>query len=68
MSVNCEIATRHFGRKAVAALAKRGVTFRGLQGLPGPSGGFLDGATGYVVNDNGTGRVWTYAEVVRAAA
>jgi hypothetical protein len=68
MSVNREIAVRHFGRKVVAALASRGVTFNGLQGIPGPSGGFLDGTTGYVVNDNGTGRVWTYAETVRAAA
>lgn len=60
------ISLRHFGRKAIAALARKGIRVIGLQAIPG-SQGFLDSTTGYVVDDNGCGRVWTHREVAEAA-
>jgi hypothetical protein len=68
MSVSTQIATRHFGRKAVASLARKGIRIVGLQSLPDAAGSFLNSETGYVVDDNGTGRVWTYLEVNGRAA
>lgn len=63
MAAAHQIAARHFGCKAVKALALQGIRIRGLQALPDTSGSFLNTSTGYLVDDNGTGRVWTYAEV-----
>lgn len=62
-----QIATRHFGRKAVATLAARGIRVYGLQAVPDAAGSFLNASTAYKVDDRGTGRVWTYAQVVEAA-
>lgn len=62
-----QIATRHFGRKAVASLARKGIRIIGLQALPEASGSFLNSDTGYQVDDNGCGRIWTYAQVSEAA-
>ena len=58
-----QIATRHFGRKVVAALSAKGVRVIGTQALPDAAGCFINSTTGYVVDDNGCGRVWTAAEV-----
>lgn len=68
MSAAQQIAVRHFGKATVAKLAKRGVTFLSLTVIPsdGPMP-FANGNTGYCVNDNGCGRVWTYADVRRFA-
>ena len=67
MSASLQISTRHFGRKAVAALARKGISVRGLTALPGHSGSYLDPDQGYLVDDNGCGRVWTYSQVREAA-
>lgn len=58
-----QIARSHFNTAARRALAKCGVRIVGLQFLPGPCGG----ETGYIVDDNGTGRIWTYAQTCAAA-
>jgi len=68
MSFSSELSTRHFGRKAVCALARKGIRVTGLQALPDASGSFLNSSTGYLVDDNGCGRVWTYFQVLEAAA
>jgi hypothetical protein len=62
-----QIATRHFGRKAISTLARKGIRVVGLQALPDERGNFLNSTTGYVVDDNGCGRIWTYFEVVAMA-
>lgn len=63
-----EIAARDFGKAVVCRLRKRGITFIGATIIPGPGPmPFANGDRGYEVADNGTGRVWTYAQV-RAAA
>lgn len=63
-----QIANRHFGRKAVAALARKGVAIIATAVIPGAGDmPFATGETGYVVSDNGCGRVWTYRQVAEAA-
>lgn len=66
MTASHEIATRHFGRKVVTKLARKGIRVIGLQACPDTSGSFLNSTTGYVVDDNGCGRVWSYREVTAA--
>jgi len=61
-------AYRHFGRRAVTMLARKGVRVVGLQALPDEHGSFLNSTTGYVVDDNGTSRVLTWAQVLQRAA
>lgn len=60
-----DIATRDFGKAAVRKLAKAGVTFVGLQALPDMASAmpYANAARGYVVSDNGTGRVLAYSDV-----
>jgi len=60
-------AIRHFGRQTAKLLAKRSIRIIGLQAIPDEIGSFLNSTTGYVVDDNGCGRVWTYQQVVAAA-
>lgn len=69
-SVAHEIAIRHFGRKAVAALARKGIRVIGLCVVPDMTKPlpFASGETGYNIDDNGTGRIWTYREVAASAA
>jgi len=67
MTASPQIATGHFGRKAVASLARKGIRIIGLQAIPDAAGSFLNSPTGYVMDDNGTGRVWTYRQVGEAA-
>ena len=57
-----QIAVSHFGRKAVRALARKGIRLVGLQHIPGPYGG----DTGYCLDDNGTYRVRKYRDVLAA--
>ena len=57
----------HFSRATLRALARKGITLAGLQAIPDASGSFLNSTTGYLVNDNGCGRVWTFAQVKEAA-
>lgn len=61
------VGADHFNRKTVRALEKKGVTIYGLQAVPDKNGSFLNSRTGYLVNDNGTGRCLTYFEVLNIA-
>jgi hypothetical protein len=62
-----QIATRHFGRKATTTLARKGIRVISLQAIPDERGSLLNSTTGYVVDDNGCSRIWSYREVVEAA-
>jgi hypothetical protein len=66
MTASYQIALRHFGRKADASLARKGIRVLGLQAIP-VNGSYLLTETGYVVDDNGTGRIWSYREVAGRA-
>lgn len=58
-----------FSRKTIAALARRGIRLVGLQAIPDLSSAmpFANATRGYLIDDNGCGRVWTHAQVLEAA-
>ena len=59
----------HFSAKTLRALIRKGVRIVGLQYLPDMSSAMpmANGETGYVVDDNGCGKVWTFRQVLEAA-
>lgn len=64
MSAIAQIAVRHFGRKAIATLARKGVRIIGTTTIPGNGPmPFANGETGYSVDDNGTGRILSFFQV-----
>lgn len=58
-----------FSKLTIRRLAKNGISIIGLQAIPDMSSDmpFANASRGYVVNDNGTCKVWLFADVVRAA-
>jgi len=60
----------HFSATTLRLLAKRGISLIGLQAIPDMASAMpcANASTGYLVNDNGCGRVWTFAQVLEAAA
>lgn len=56
-------AAKDFNRKLVNELNKRGVFFVGSTWVPGTDGTFANGERAYNLDDNGTHRVRSYAEV-----
>lgn len=64
MTVAEEIAARDFGRKAVRALARKGIRFVGMTAIPGDGPmPWANASRGYCLDDNGTGRVRSYSDV-----
>lgn len=61
-------ASKDFNRTLVASLNKRGVFFIGSALVPGADGSFANGERAYCLDDNGTHRVRSYAEVKALAA
>lgn len=53
----------NFSAKTLRALARKGITIYGLQSSVADG----HGDTCYKVNDNGCGRIWTFAQVLEAA-
>jgi hypothetical protein len=62
-----QISSRHFGRKAVTALARKSIRVLGPTAVPDERGSFLNSSTHYSVDDNGCGRIWSYRQVTEAA-
>lgn len=60
---------RDFSRTTLAALTRKGIRLIGLQAIPrnGDPMPFANAERGYVMDDNGTCRVWTFTEVMEAA-
>ena len=69
MCLASKIAQRDFSKSTLRALAKRAISVVGVQMLPDMSSAmpFANADKGYVVSDNGTGRVWTFSQVLGAA-
>jgi hypothetical protein len=65
MNAANQIAIRHFGRKIVRDLSKKGIRIVGTQAYrveyPNGSWGY---ETAYKLDDNGTGKVRNYFEVL----
>lgn len=59
---------RDFSSKTLRALKAHGVSVIGTCVIP-TSGefAFANGSRGYRVDDNGCGRIWTFAQVMEAA-
>lgn len=69
MSVPAQIARRSFSKKTLAALSAKGIELVGVQSLPGEGPmPCANAERGFVVSDNGTGRVLTFAQVLAEAA
>lgn len=60
-------AMRDFGKEVLASLRKRGIRITGSTWLPGPGGDYANGARGYLLDDNGTGKVRDYRGVLTLA-
>ena len=60
---------RDFSKKTINALNARGVRVVGTQYLPanGSPMPMANGETGYLVDDNGCGRVLTFSQVLKMA-
>ena len=68
MNAFTQIARRDFSAKTLRALTKRGVELVSVQMLPGDGPmPWANAERGYLVDDHGTGRVWTFQMVLAAA-
>lgn len=58
-----------FSRSTLRALSRKGIRIVGLTIIPNMSSDmpWANGDRGYNVDDNGCGRVWTFAQVLEAA-
>ena len=57
-----------FNRSTVKALNARGIRVLGATWVPGADGTYANGETAYNLDDNGTGRVRSFLEVLALAA
>lgn len=66
---NTEAPMGDFTATTTRRLAARGIRVIGLQAIPDMASAmpYANATRGYVVDDNGCGRVWTHAEVLEAA-
>ena len=58
---------KDFNAKTRRILANKGIQLIGIFAIPDSKSSFANARRAYRVNDNGTGRVWTYHEVIDAA-
>jgi len=66
--VAAQVAKRDFSAKTLRALCAKGIELVGTQMLPGAGDmPWANAERGFVVNDNGCGKVWTFAQVLGAA-
>ena len=57
-----------FSRSTLRALSRKGIRVYGLTVIPNMASDmpFATGDRGYKVDDNGCGRIWTFAQVLEA--
>ncbi|AGR48060.1 hypothetical protein PHIM7_333 [Sinorhizobium phage phiM7] len=67
LSVREQIIRRHFAAKTLRALKKKGIEVMSTTFIPDASGDYTRGETAYNINDNDTGRVMTFLEVLALA-
>jgi len=58
---------KDFNSKTIRSLSRKGINIIGTTFLPDENGSFLNGRRGYQINDNGTGKVWNWHDVIDAA-
>jgi hypothetical protein len=59
-----------FSRTTLRKLARKGISLMSTQAIPDMSSSmpYANATRGYVMNDNGCCRVWSFAQVMAAAA
>lgn len=62
-----QIVNRHFGRKTLNTLAKKGIEIVGITSIPDDQGSFLNPRVGYFISDKGCGKTKTFREVMEIA-
>ncbi len=62
-----QMASQDFRRSVVTALSRKGIRLVGSQMVPDAKGSYALGEIAYTLDDNGTGRVRTYSEVLALA-
>lgn len=67
MSKHHEIAGSHFSKKTLKALSKRGITVVSATYVPGTDGSYANGESAYMLDDNGTGRMRSFLQVLEMA-
>lgn len=60
-------AAKDFSVKVRNTLARRGIAIVGSTWLPGTDGSFANGERGYIVDDCGTQRIRSYADLTAYA-
>lgn len=63
-----EIVGRHFSKPVIRKLKKAGITVIDVTFLPDANGDFTKGETGYMLDDNGTGRLRSWLGVMEIFA
>jgi hypothetical protein len=59
---------KDFSRKTLSSLSRKGITLIGLTIIPGTGDlPFATGERGYILNDNGTQRIRSFAQVLELA-
>jgi hypothetical protein len=61
-------AAKDFSVKVRNVLARRGMAIVGSTWLPGANGSFANGERGYIIDDCGTQRIKSYADLASYAA
>ena len=68
MSFSSKLASRDFSAKTLRALNAKGIALVSVQMIPGEGDmPWANADRGYLVDDQGTGRVWTFKKVTEAA-
>lgn len=62
-------AAADFNKRTLAGLTKKGIAVVGIQSIPDMSSDmpWANSTRGYVISDNGTGKVVTFLEVIALA-
>jgi hypothetical protein len=67
MNKHNEIPASHFNKTTLKGLTSKGIRIASMTYIPGNDGKFANGFTGYILDDNGTGRVRSFLEVLELA-
>lgn len=64
-----KIGERDFNVSTIKKLVKKNISIMTITSIPGenPDMPFANSERGYIVNDNGTSRVWTYSQIIAAS-
>ena len=65
--MNHPISSSHFSKRTLKALNRKGIYIIGGTWVPGADGTYANGESGYMLDDNGTGRLMRFLQVLELA-